>query len=288
MSGLEVLTAGPATTVQDLGRPGFGAYGVPEGGAMDRGLFATANHRAGNPASAPTLEFVLNGPRLRWMGRRRLRCVVAGDAISEVTLAPGDEVVAGVLRGRAYGYIAVNGGFDVPEVMGARGTCLPGGFGGFQGRVLRRGDLLPVGQGTGVVRAPARTADNAGPTMAEKAGVEGARGGGQWVVLAVLPASRAAARGQAFRALLSAEWVAGDGNRVGIRLDGPALSERQPHLSRPIPPGAIQVTGAGQPILLLRDHPTVGGYPVLAVVINEDLDAAAQLRPGTPVRFVSA
>jgi biotin-dependent carboxylase-like uncharacterized protein len=286
VSGLEVLAAGPATTVQDLGRPGFGAYGVPEGGAMDRGLFATANHRAGNTASTPTLEFVLNGPRLRWTGRRRLRCVVAGDAISEVTLAPGDEVVAGALRNRAYGYLAVNGGFDVPVVMGARGTCLPGGFGGFQGRELRSGDVLPVGQGTGVVRASARTMDQAGPRTAEKAGV-GAAGGGQLVALTVLPGNRAAARGQAFLSLLSAEWVAGDGNRVGIRLHGPTLSQRQPHLSQPIPPGAIQVTGAGQPILLLRDHPTVGGYPVVAVVLNEDLDAAAQLRPGTRVRFVS-
>ena len=90
MTGLEVIPPGPATTIQDLGRPGFGAYGVPEGGAMDRALLAAANRRAGNLAAAPALEFVLRGPRLRWTGRRRLRCVVAGDSISAVTLAPGD------------------------------------------------------------------------------------------------------------------------------------------------------------------------------------------------------
>jgi biotin-dependent carboxylase-like uncharacterized protein len=280
MNGLEVISSGPATTVQDLGRPGFGAYGVPEGGAIDRGLVATANHRAGNPAEAAVLEFVLGGPRLRWTGPRRLRCVVAGDAITERTLAPGDEVVAGSLANRAYGYIAVNGGIDVPEVMGARGTCLAGGFGGFQGRELRPGDVLPVGQGTGVVRAPAGASDDA------RAAGE-VRGVGTLVLtLRVRPGDRRSGRAATLRSLLAAEWLAGDGNRVGIRLNGPVLSERPLHLSQPLPPGAIQVSGGGQPILLLRDHPTVGGYPVIAVVHRQDLDACARLRPGVPVRFV--
>jgi biotin-dependent carboxylase-like uncharacterized protein len=287
VTGLEVIEPGLATTVQDLGRPGFGAYGVPEGGGMDRGLLATANRLAGNPESAAALEFVITGPELRWTGRRRLRCIVAGDSISEVTLAQGDRLAVAPLRGRAYGYVAVNGGLDVPEVMGARGTCLPGGFGGFLGRELRRGDLLPVGPGT-AVRSPAAGGDDGARMSVVGDSVEGTAGG-HGVTLRILPGGdRPSARTSAFRSLLTAGWLAGDGNRVGIRLTGPALSARRLHLSEPLPPGAIQLSGGGQPILLLRDHPTIGGYPVIAVVLREDLDAAARLRPGTPVRFLSA
>jgi biotin-dependent carboxylase-like uncharacterized protein len=294
MSRLEVLVAGPASTVQDLGRPGFGAFGVPEGGAMDRRLVALANRRAGNPAGAAALEFVLTGPRLRWTGRRRLRCVVAGDSISEETLAPGEELAAGVLHDRAYGYVAVHGGFDVPVVMGARGTCLPGAFGGFMGRELRAGDVLPVGAAAAAVPAP--PAVPAAPVVPEAPAVapdgdvldQPAADPHGMVTLRVLPGDRQTARARTFGALLASPWVVGDGNRVGIRLQGPALSARPLHLSQPIPPGAVQVSGAGQPIVLLRDHPTVGGYPVIAVVIAEDLDLAARLRPGSALRFVAA
>jgi allophanate hydrolase subunit 2 len=271
MTGLEVVVAGPATTVQDLGRPGYGAYGVPEGGAMDQGLAVLANRRAGNPESAPALEFVLTGPTLRWTGRRRLRCVVAGDGVSEVTLARGDELAVEALRD--------------PEVMGARGTCLPGGFGGFLGRELQAGDVLPVGRGRATSKPRAGERRDPMPVDGDHSGGDL---GGQAVTLRVLPGDRAAARARTFRSLLAAQWVAGDGNRVGLRLQGPSLSERQLHLSQPIPPGAVQVSGAGQPILLLRDHPTVGGYPVIAVVVRQDLDLGARLRPGTPVRFVPA
>lgn len=280
---LEVLATGPATTVQDQGRPGFGAYGVPEGGAMDRALMARANRLAGNRANAPALEFALRGPRLRWRGRARLRCIVAADSISEITLAPGDELAAGALHRRAYGYIAVGGGFDVPLVMGGRGTCLPGGFGGLDGRELRKGDLLPIGDGPAGLGAgshlpaPVGEADDASD-VAAGAGV---------LTVRVLPGHRPRARGGSFGQLLGAEWRAGPGNRVGIRLEGPGISERALHLSQPIPPGAIQVTGAGQPILLLRDHPTIGGYPVVAVVITADLDRCGQLRAGDLLRFVA-
>jgi biotin-dependent carboxylase-like uncharacterized protein len=280
---LEVLVPGPATTVQDQGRPGFGAYGVPEGGAIDRGLLATANRLAGNRRAAPALEFALRGPRLRWLGQTRLRCVLAGDSISEVTLEPGDDLDAGARHRGVYGYLAVSGGFDVPLVMGGRGTCLPGGFGGLFGRELRRGDRLPVGTAVRHVAArphPAavahKSADTGGPVV------------GAPLTVGVLAGDRPTTRGSTFRQLVAAEWHAGAGNRVGIRLEGPRLLEPPLSLSQPIPPGALQVTGAGQPILLLRDHPTIGGYPVVAVVMAQDLDACAQLRPGDRLRFVAA
>jgi biotin-dependent carboxylase-like uncharacterized protein len=280
---LEVLVPGPATTVQDQGRPGFGAYGVPAGGAIDRGRLATANGLAGNRGGAPALEFALKGPRLRWRGRTRLRCVLAGDSISEVTLEPGDELDAGALHRGVYGYLAVGGGFDVPLVMGGRGTCLPGGFGGLFGRELRQGDELPVG--TAMRRAATRPHP---PGVAGEAPDTRGPAVGDPLTVRVLAGDRPTTRAPTFRRLVAAEWHAGAGNRVGIRLEGPTLFEPALHLSQPIPPGAVQVTGAGQPILLLRDHPTIGGYPVVAVVMAQDLDACGQLRPGDRLRFVGA
>jgi len=279
---LEVLVPGPATTIQDLGRPGFGAYGVAEGGAMDRGLLASANRLVGNRAGAPALEFALQGPRLRWLGRARVRCVVAADGMREVTLGPGEELGEATLSRRAYGYIAVAGEFDVPLLMGGRGTCLPGGFGGFEGRELRAGDRLPVGAPRGA-RTP-RAGAPRGVGLPPTAGAATSVAAGM-VTARVLPGDRPRARSASFHAIIEAEWRAGAANRVGLRLVGPALAEPPLHLSQPIPPGAVQVTGAGQPILLLRDHPTIGGYPVVAVVVAADIDLCAQLRPGARLRF---
>jgi biotin-dependent carboxylase-like uncharacterized protein len=278
-----VLAPGPATTVQDRGRPGFGAYGVPEGGAIDRGLQSAANGLAGNGAGAAALEFAFKGPRLRWRGRGRLRCVVAGDLIREFTLAPGEELDTGALHRRVYGYLAVRGGFDIPLVMGGRGVCLPGGFGGLFGRELQKGDRLPVGAAPCGVRRRANLPVLAG----EAAGAPGPAHHDHPLAVRVLPGRGPGRRERTFQQLVAAEWHAGPGNRVGIRLEGPTLVERSLHLSQPIPPGAVQVTGAGQPILLLRDHPTIGGYPVVAVVMAADLDACAQLRPGDRLRFVA-
>jgi biotin-dependent carboxylase-like uncharacterized protein len=280
----EVIDGGPATTIQDLGRPGYGAYGVPEGGAMDRWLVAAANHLAGNRPKAPALEFALKGPTLRWRGRMRLRCVVAGDSIREVDLAPGDQLHGEVLRRRAYGYVAVRGGFVAPLLLGGRGTCLPGGFGGLDGRELRRGDRLAVAASAAGAQRPAKRAP--GPLSAPEPGVREPASGA--VTARILPGDRRVRNSPSFHALLDTEWGAGAGNRVGLRLDGPALNAGPIRLSQPIPPGAVQVTGTGQPIVLLRDHPTIGGYPVVAVVAAADLDACAQLRLGDRLRFTRA
>jgi biotin-dependent carboxylase-like uncharacterized protein len=281
VNALEVLEAGPATTVQDLGRPGYGVYGVPAGGAMDRGLVVTANRIAGNRSQAPALEFALKGPRMRWLGETGLPCVVAGDSISEVTLAPGEELAVASLRRRAYGYIAVVGGFEVPVVMGGRGTCLPGEFGGFEGRELRPGDRLAVSRVAGARKPRPRVSIGSGEAdpIGRTARVASIR---------ILPGDRRVGGSAAFHALLEGDWRAGAGNRVGLRLEGPVIWAAPMRLSQPIPPGAIQVTGAGQPIVLLRDHPTVGGYPVVAVVAAADLDTCVQLRLDDPLRFVRA
>ena len=282
---LEVMKAGVAATVQDLGRPGFGAFGVPEGGAMDRAALASANRLVGNAPGLAGIEFALHGPRLCWRGKGRLDCVVMTGEPRRVTLVPGGDLPSAVVNDRAYGYIAVAGGIAVPRVMGGRGTCLPGGFGGHEGRELRIGDRLLVGMSEGMVRSRGAAVGVAADVVAASA-----RPDQQPRVrsVRVLPGDHPAGRRDQFRALLEGRWQATSGNRVGLRLEGPRLVLEPLHLSQPVPPGAIQVTGAGQPVVLLRDHPTVGGYPVVAVVVTEDLDVIAQARAGDRVNFVRA
>jgi antagonist of KipI len=267
---LVVLQPGPLTTVQDMGRPGWGAYGVPEGGALDRGSLRRANALVGNPAGAPALEFSYRGPSMRWRGPRPLACAVVGDEESVRMVHPGDEVYAGFLGARAHGYLAVPGGFAVPRLLGGRGTCLSGGFGGHLGRALMAGDLLAVAPaGAGAVARLGAVAEEPAPLR-----------------LAVLPFGATRAAGRAFRRLTVTDWRVETGDRVGISLGGPSL-QGLPRLglSQPTCPGAIQVSGNGRPILLLRDHPTLGGYPLVAVVAQADLDRTGGLRPGQLVRF---
>jgi biotin-dependent carboxylase-like uncharacterized protein len=284
----EVLEPGPLTTVQDLGRPGLASFGVPEGGAMDRAALRTANRLAGNGPGAPALEYTVRGPRLRWRGRRTIEVAIAGDAVSQLTLAPGDVVDAGPLRERVRGYLAVRDGFAVPLVLGGRGTCLAGSFGGHQGRRLQAGDRLAVNppRMEAARRGGARAGDPPGPERHLRDTRAAARD------LPRPPAPReplrvlAAGAGTAvLRALLGAEWRVAEADRAGMRLQGPAIPATPLEASRPTVAGAIQVTGEGQPIVLLRDHPTIGGYPLVAVVIGADLDRCAQLRPGAVLRF---
>ncbi len=285
---LEVMKAGIASTVQDMGRPGFGAYGVPEGGAMNRSALAAANSMVGNPPGLPAIEFALHGPRLCWRGTGRLECAVMTEEPRRVTLVSGGDLPSAAVHERNYGYIAVAGGIAVPRVLGGRGTCLPGRFGGHEGRELRVGDRLMVGMGAGMARS--RGVGGSAATAAEAAAAEGERRPQRHGVrsVRVLPGDRPTARRADFQALLDGRWQATSGNRVGLRLDGPKLSADPLGLSQPAPPGAVQVTGSGQPIVLLRDHPTVGGYPVVAVVVSADLDLIAQGRTGDRVIFVRA
>lgn len=267
----EVVEGGPLTTVQDLGRHGLGAYGVPDGGALDRGAHARANALVGNPAGSPTLEFTLVGPRLRWMGGSQVGCALVGDAEEVRVVRPGAVLDCGRLLTRARGYLAVPGGFQAQSVLGSAATSLAGALGGHLGRGLRRGDRLDLQ----AVAAPAGAGEVARPTSLAPPPPA--------VVLRVLPGPG----GVTPRALLASTWTALSGDRAGVRLDGARLAAAPLERSLPLVPGAVEATAGGTPLLLLREHPTVGGYPVVAVVIEADLDAAAQLRPGTRVRFAA-
>ena len=283
MSTLTVVKPGMLTTVQDLGRRGLQGLGVPVSGPMDAYSHRLANQVLGNDPSAAALEITLMGPELLADGE--ITCAACGADIS-ITVdekpAPMNEpfrVRSGArLRwgSRVSGTrmtLAVRGGFDVPPVLGSRATHLVSRMGPFGGRSLRAGDVLPVG------------AHDSGRAIAGHP-LEIPEGGAR---LRVLPgAHRERFTDDAWGLLVRARYtVSPQSNRMGYRLDGPALSHAGAAdiLSEAMPYGAMQVPASGQPILLLVERATTGGYATIANVISADLPVAGQLAPGDWIEF---
>lgn len=304
----EVLDGGLLTTVQDLGRPDHLQEGVPRAGAADGLSLAMANALTGNTAGAAALEVTVGGVRLRALGVVTVGLAGAdlGAAVGRQlehgeptrrlnpgmshSLRAGDVVAfdgrpADALGCRAY--VAIPGGFDVPEVLGSRSTSLVGAFGGFEGRALRAGDVLSAATsvaGPAWERPPARLpAGLSLPSPAQRIRI-----------LAIAGDETGRAAGER---LAGQSWiVSGDSDRRGLRLmpaSGGGLPE--PHeggraavADRPseaVIPGTIQVTPAGQPLVLMPDAGTTGGYEIAAVVIAADLPILGQLAPWDEVRF---
>jgi biotin-dependent carboxylase-like uncharacterized protein len=264
---IEVVDPGPLTTVQDRGRPGLAHLGVPPSGAVDPRALALANALVRNLPGAAVLEATLVGPRLRF--ERPTLVALAGAC--EPRAFETTELEPVRCDGGARVYVAVRGGIDVAPVLGSRSTDLLTGLGP---PPLRAGDRLAVGP------EPARAAPRAEATRAPALRT-----------LRVVPGPREDRFGLgAVELLCTAEWrVTPASNRVGVRLDGPELSwaSADELRSEGLVTGALQVPSAGRPILLLNDHPTTGGYPVIAVVCSEDLPHAGQLAPGDTVRFAA-
>lgn len=269
-----MVAAGVLTTVQDQGRPGLAHLGVPPSGALDVHAFALGNRLVGNPPGSAVLEATLVGPRLRF--REPATVALTGAATARganavIRLGAGEVLDVGRCLDGARTYVAVRGGFDAAPVLGSRSTDLLTGIGPAP---LRDGDVLAVGParvdgGTGVLGPQ----PSSGPLRI----IPGPRD--DWFAAGAL------------ELLCSAAWTVNpSANRVGVRLDGPALARtRTDELqSEGLVTGALQVPGSGRPILLLNDHPTTGGYPVIAVVHSEDVARAGQLRPGDAVRFRSS
>jgi biotin-dependent carboxylase-like uncharacterized protein len=276
--GLEVVDAGPLTTVQDLGRPGLASIGVSPSGAADRSAARRANTLVGNPASAALLEVTLGG--LRLVARQDTEVAVAGapvpvavDGVEAgwpvVQLAAGSTLRLGRPAVGVRTYLAVRGGVEVPAVLGSRSTDLLSGLGPAP---LRPGDLVRVGDLV-VVRGEV-------PDAVPVAGD---------LELPLLPGPRLDlfAAG-AFDLLLAAPYVVtADSNRVALRLDGASLHRASGGelASEGLVRGAVQVPPSGRPVLFLADHPVTGGYPVVAVVPDAATDRAAQARPGSRITF---
>ncbi len=304
-----VLDPGLHTTVQDGGRPGWQAYGVPVGGAMDRAAMRIANRLVGNSAGAAVLELTLRGGAYR--AERDVLIAVYGadlDARADgrplpngcpVRLNTGTVLSFGWPRRGCRAYLALAGGFDVPPVLGSRSTDVRSGIGGLDGRPLREGDVLFGGSPSRdaadlMRRLPAVSAareehDAAGRTGRPYVPHACARRGGGPVELRVVPGrSWASFAPHAQRTLAEATYtVSTAADRMGLRLDGPALerTETGEIVSHGVVPGAIQVPADGRPIVLGIDCQPTGGYPVVAHVIRADLGKLAQLRPGDRVRF---
>ena len=274
---LTVVKAGMLTTVQDLGWRGHRAQGLPVSGAADAFALRRANLVVGNPENLAALEFTLIGPHLRFSHDTLVALCGAqfGDWPHDqpVRVAAGTTLTLGAARRGCRGYLAVAGGIDVPPILGSRSTYLRAGFGGLEGRALREGDTLRI---TAVERRPA----------------------GRWhiderIAPACTPSPtlrviRGAQADEFSESLFSESYrVTPRSDRMGVRLAGPALARRTAVdlLSVPAVPGTVQVPPDGQPIILMADAQTIGGYPQIAHVISVDLHLVAQLRPGASVRF---
>lgn len=280
---IELLRAGPLTTVQDLGRTAWRDRGISRCGALDDLALTQANLLVGNPVDAAGLEFTLGPATLRFGadGCFALTGTDADATLDDRSVRPGwrEPVRAGQTlkiaapRERMRAVLAVSGGLDLPLALGARATDLKAGFGGWQGRALRDGDTLPW-------RPPATV-----PTRRV-----GLRPPDWDASVRVLPGPE---HGEFSPESRDAFWSAGwtltpQSNRMGFRFAGPVLARTTGGdlPSHGVLPGVIQVPPSGQPIVLLADAQTTGGYPKIGVVIAADLWKLAQLRLGAPLRFL--
>ncbi len=279
---LEVLATGPFATVQDLGRPGLARLGVGRSGAADRSALRLANRLVGNAEGAAGIEVTYGGLVVRAVGTLVVAlagapCVVngaggRGGMHVPLHLADGEELRLGPPSSGLRTYLAVRGGVAVEPVLGARASDTLAGLGP---AVVAAGARLPVGTET------------AGDPGGEQAPCSDPTSGRVRLRVVLGPRDDWFTKA-ALGVLLSSPYaVSGESDRVGMRLDGPALERsREGELpSEGMVAGALQVPPAGRPVLMLADHPLTGGYPVVAVVVDDDLDRAAQLRPGQEVAF---
>ena len=293
---IEVLECPLPASFQDAGRPGYRHLGVPLSGALDAEWLAIANALAGNPPQTAALEMHLLGPRLR--AGTPVTIALAGEFSARIEDAAGqwraagnwcshalaaDEIlVTGSLRS-GIGYLAIQGGFDLPAVLGSRSTYARAGLGGIDGRALKAGDFLKVMRSGTACEAAGNT-----PILLRLPRPPRLRGGPLRVVSGP---QREYFTDAAWARFINEEFtVSREADRMGLRLDGPRLDHDPAHgadiVSDAVTPGVIQVPGDGRPIVLLADCQTVGGYPKIATVIGADLPRLGHAQPGETLRFV--
>ena len=280
-----VKTPGPLTTVQDEGRFFHQSSGIRPSGVMDVAAYEAANALVGNENGEAVLEMTFLGATLEFQSATWF-AVTGADMQAKLDGAPvarycavhaeaGQTLALGMAANGCRGYLAVRGGFDVPVVMGSRSTDMSAKLGGFEGRPLKAGDVLPTISG-----------DNWMPTdlRYELPVYESA------VEVRVIPGPQeeyfTAAGIETF---FSASYeISPDSDRMGLRLDGPEIGSENGTdiVSDGIVFGSIQVTSGGKPIILMADHQTAGGYAKIGTVLSLDLPKLAQARPGDTVRFV--
>lgn len=296
---LEVLSPGLATTVQDRGRYGYYRFGIPQGGVMDQYVATLANRLVGNTADEAVLECTYAGPKLRAdadvvvaVTGAPIDIYVDGKPVSQnsrIQLTAGEELHFGVIQQGTKFFIAVEGGIDVPSVLGSRSTYPIGRLGGFNGRAVQEGDSLSVGE-----RAP-RTRSRLDSIPEE------------WLpayerelqVRIMLGLYDHKLTDEGMANLVESDWTLTPvADRMGLRFDGPGAPWQvveQPFGAGQDPSnitdagyamGSIQIPGGTQPIVLHCDAVSGGGYAQVGTVISADMDLFARMSPGTSVRFV--
>lgn len=276
---------GLLTSIQDLGRPGHQHLGVTPGGALDRVSHCIANWLVGNDERAATLEMTIVGATLFTLQPATIAVSGADLAMTiddvaapnncAIAVPAGARIAIGQMKTGARAYLAVAGGFDVPLVLGSRSTAIRDHFGGLDGRSLRKGDELSVGS----VAAPLVPRGIRPPTAPSHATSIRVLFGPHW---SALPDDTRALFLDPFAFVVSSR-----SDRMGLRLEGPELTFPHPIecLSAGVASGTIQLPPDGQPIVLLGDRQTTGGYPRLGEVISADLPRLAQMRPGDRITF---
>lgn len=277
------------TTVQDAGRKGLMSMGFAPCGAMDADARVVGNLLAGNAPDAPLLEFALMGPTLEF--DEPLRIALTGACFAPLLngapvcmyaaldVAPGDVLSFGPCVAGTYGYVAVSGGIAVPQVLGSASTYVRAAVGGVQGRTLAAGDVLPVGPQPEGAAAPTCVPFELAPTWRT----------GELRVRAIPGPQEDLFVGQGVDAFYGESYqVTAASDRMGMRLEGAAIQSvtGSDIISDGIPLGAVQVPASGQPLVMLADRQTVGGYGKIAVVATVDVPTIAQARPGQRIRFV--
>jgi len=286
MNTVTVLAPGLLTTVQDLGREGYGAMGVSASGAADALALRIGNKLLGNPEDAPALEMTLLGGAFQFSGETWVAisgsdfgATLDGQSFATHTVfkvQPRQTLQFGPTKTGARAYLCIRGGLDVPKVLGSRSTHLLSGLGGWQGRALRKGDTLPIGS------------DSMCGTSADRSAV--------WKELEFNRDTIRVTKGPQWESFSESTRkqffaqsyvITEETNRMGIRLRGTQhqLAGTEDMITEGVSLGAIQVTPSGQPIILFVEQQTTGGYPKIANVISADLSSVGQLRPRDEIRF---
>jgi allophanate hydrolase len=288
---LNIMAPGVHTTVQGAKRIGYQDVGVPGSGPLDPVSFRLANALVGNAGDTAAFELLVQGPtcevladavRVALVGceaglevrSERARVVPAGQS---VRLARGEVFRIGPLGDSACAYLAIEGGLDVEPVLGSVSTYVRGAIGGFEGRRLQKGDVVPLRSSGPEVRAESAL------SRALDLGLE-------QPVRVVLGPQADYFTDEAVKTFLSSVYtVSPQSDRMGFRLDGPHLAHAKGYniISDGVMPGSIQVPGSGQPIVLMADHQTTGGYPKIATVVSADLPLVGRRRPGRTIRFAA-
>lgn len=281
---LHILTPGLQTTVQDRGRFGYQAAGIGTSGAMDLDAYAAANYLVGNHRGEAVLEITLLGPSIRFdedcvcaLTGADMNAALDGEPVPRYRpfcIAEGQVLTLGYAVNGCRAYLAIQGGLDIAPVLGSRSTNLKAGLGGFQGRPLQRGDVLPAPGGVDIVYLQRKRPV---PNYSQQ------------IIVHVVPGPQADAFTQhGFDTLWSQPFLLSDkSDRMGLRLDGPSIEtvSGSDIVSDGIALGSIQVTSAGQPIILMADRQTTGGYAKIGTVCSFDIPKLAQLQSGAVIRF---